>query len=321
MLTRTCQLVAASTLVLLATSALADDATDLVVLSNGGRVRGSVLEQSPTSGVRIKLYDGSVRSYSSAEIRRVRFADGGVANAVGTQEPETSTVDDAHESAVPGEIDQRESSGHVRAHSGEGNEADVEPTGAIKIARAHSGIHFDLGAMAGSRFQRSTLIPGGGLRLGVTYGVTPVLELIGGLEFGYYAGNIDHADYSGLFGARYPQCVNLDHNCVLSTATQTSIPIRVRLDWELHLGTVYSMMLGVDAGASVELQGATASAAETAPVVPNVDVIPIVGVHGSLLTFRFGPRRELGISLQQGAVFGGDTPAFEQTVGLHYSFL
>ncbi len=304
MTTRTLQSLAAASFIFLTTSAFADDATDVVVLSSGGRVRGSVLEQSPASGVRIKLYDGSVRSYSAFEVQRVQFADGAT----------VSSAPNAPDSAAP--VAQA-----FRARAGETAAADIEPTNVTKIARAKLGAHLDLGAMVGYRTQRSTVIPGGGVRAGVTYGIVPALELIGSLAIGYYAGNIDNADYATLFGARMPGCVSHDHNCTLGAATQTSVPMTASIDLELHLGTTYSMMIGVDAGLSVELQGATATALQTAPIVPNVDVIPVYGLHGSLLTFRFGPRRELGISLQQGALFGGDSVVFEQTLRFHYSFL
>jgi hypothetical protein len=51
---------------------------DTVFFLGGGRVRGTVLEESPTSGVTIRLLDGTLRKYSRDEIVRIEYADGSV---------------------------------------------------------------------------------------------------------------------------------------------------------------------------------------------------------------------------------------------------
>ena len=340
---------AATATLLLASSAFADDTNDLVVLSNGGRVRGTVVEQSPATGVRIKLYDGSVRSFASAEIARVQYADGASPAqpqlaviaplapmmrydgtlAVRTTEPATITVDDTDEAEAPTRIEHLDAGRHVvrvaflaggslsrafRVRPGEVTEADIEPSDSIKIGRAHSGTHFGFGGAAGFRLQRQTFVPGGSVRGGASWGLTQALELHLNGDVGYYSGSIQNPDYVALFGDRMPECTSDQRACFLTDATQTSIPVRGRLDLEVHLGTVYSMMLGADAGLSVELQGATGHATDTAPIVPNVQVLPLAGIHGSLLTLNFGPKRELGVSVQQGALFGSGAPVFEQTL-------
>jgi hypothetical protein len=53
--------------------ARAAEGEDVVMLSNGGRVRGTVIEQDPRSGVRIKLLDGTIRSLTAAEVREVQY--------------------------------------------------------------------------------------------------------------------------------------------------------------------------------------------------------------------------------------------------------
>lgn len=52
--------------------ALADD---VVLLSNGGRIRGTVIEADPREGASIKLEDGSVRRFDAGEISTIRYGD------------------------------------------------------------------------------------------------------------------------------------------------------------------------------------------------------------------------------------------------------
>jgi hypothetical protein len=51
----------------------ASDAEDTVFLVNGGRVRGTVMEEDPAKGVTVKLPDGSVRKIAPAEVKRVQY--------------------------------------------------------------------------------------------------------------------------------------------------------------------------------------------------------------------------------------------------------
>jgi hypothetical protein len=49
-----------------------------VFFLGGGRVRGTVLEESPANGVTIRLLDGNLRRYSRDEIVRIEYSDGSV---------------------------------------------------------------------------------------------------------------------------------------------------------------------------------------------------------------------------------------------------
>ncbi|MFO0685913.1 MAG: hypothetical protein U0234_27890 [Sandaracinus sp.] len=55
--------------------------TDLVVLSNGGRLRGTVTEYEPGRRLVITLSDGTTRTISAGEIASVSFSDGPAAEA------------------------------------------------------------------------------------------------------------------------------------------------------------------------------------------------------------------------------------------------
>lgn len=60
-------------------SARADE-LDTILLNNGGRLQGTVVEDQP-SGVRVKLADGTLRTVPRAEIAKVRYASDRVAPA------------------------------------------------------------------------------------------------------------------------------------------------------------------------------------------------------------------------------------------------
>lgn len=49
-------------------------ADDLVFLTNGGRVRGIVMEADPQKGVSVKLDDGSTRQFAPAEVASVQYS-------------------------------------------------------------------------------------------------------------------------------------------------------------------------------------------------------------------------------------------------------
>jgi hypothetical protein len=42
-------------------------------LNNGGRIRGTVMEEHPQTGVRIQLADGEVRQVAASEVQRVEY--------------------------------------------------------------------------------------------------------------------------------------------------------------------------------------------------------------------------------------------------------
>jgi hypothetical protein len=52
--------------------------TDAVYFADGGRARGTVVEESPTGGVVLRLLDGSTRRYAPGQVVRIEYADGTV---------------------------------------------------------------------------------------------------------------------------------------------------------------------------------------------------------------------------------------------------
>jgi non-canonical (house-cleaning) NTP pyrophosphatase len=60
------------------------NADDIVLLKNGGRARGLVIESDPVKGTRIRLPDGTIRAFEAAAIQRIEYA-GEAAAAPGTR--------------------------------------------------------------------------------------------------------------------------------------------------------------------------------------------------------------------------------------------
>ncbi len=55
-------------------AARADDAPDTVMLTNGGRMRGTVMEEDPQKGTSVKLLDGTVKRLAPGDVKRVVYA-------------------------------------------------------------------------------------------------------------------------------------------------------------------------------------------------------------------------------------------------------
>jgi hypothetical protein len=51
---------------------------DLVLFVGGGRVRGTVIEENPRSGVRVRQLDGTYQTYPRDDVARIEYADGTV---------------------------------------------------------------------------------------------------------------------------------------------------------------------------------------------------------------------------------------------------
>jgi hypothetical protein len=58
---------------LLAGPALADDVRDTIMLANGGRIRGTVMEEDPKAGVLIRLPDGTTKRIPDREVNEVVY--------------------------------------------------------------------------------------------------------------------------------------------------------------------------------------------------------------------------------------------------------
>jgi hypothetical protein len=66
-----------------ATQARADEPIDTLLMTNGGRMRGTVMEEDPQKGTSIKLLDGTVKRLKPGEVKEVMY---------GGQEPGAAAV-------------------------------------------------------------------------------------------------------------------------------------------------------------------------------------------------------------------------------------
>ncbi len=67
--------------------AKASETTDTVYFLGGGRVRGTVIEENPRTGVRVRLLDGTVQTYPRDDLVRIEYADGSVSHRVTAAPP------------------------------------------------------------------------------------------------------------------------------------------------------------------------------------------------------------------------------------------
>ena len=51
---------------------------DTIYFLGGGRARGTVIEENPKAGVRVKLLDGSIQTFRREDLVRIEYADGSV---------------------------------------------------------------------------------------------------------------------------------------------------------------------------------------------------------------------------------------------------
>lgn len=65
---------------LMPSAAMGDDVPDTVMLTNGGRIRGTVTEEDPQNGVVIRLVDGTFRKLTAKEVKEVQYGSSAPSN-------------------------------------------------------------------------------------------------------------------------------------------------------------------------------------------------------------------------------------------------
>jgi hypothetical protein len=66
--------------------------TDTVYFVGGGRVRGTVLEENPRTGVKVRQLDGTIQAWRRSEVARIEYADGSVSVVVVAPRPAPAPV-------------------------------------------------------------------------------------------------------------------------------------------------------------------------------------------------------------------------------------
>jgi len=307
---------------LAASSALADEAGDIVFLKGGGRVRGLVVEESPTAGVRVKLADGTIKVVLAKDVDHVEYASAKPAEPpppepkpepkpeppallaplhVESEEPGIVSIDGAEVGPAPIDMKDIEPGKHriritydrggksekvVFVRDGERNEVRFQKSSATKAGEAREGVHL---AFSGEPFfgymPRAFVGSVGGLRLfgGINLGLAPAVDLRVGGQIGFW-GN------SGI----------------------GFLPIQGRATFRFNLGPLYSMEVGGHAGVTF---------------LPTAEGRPVALAGGgpdfSFLSFRFGDVRQFEITAMESFDFltlPGDDPgnylwSFQQSVG------
>ena len=323
---------------LTARSAEAGSTDDTVFLTGGGRVRGLIVEESPTAGVRLRMPDGTLRTFAKKDVDHVTYGGAPAAPApttppvvilpqttgvlhVETSEPATISVAGGDYGHAPQDIASLpvgkqtvvvhfdgggEMSRVVFVRAGATTTVRLEPTPKAVNFRSQEGVHFGVGGEAVLWYK-----PGGytsyGLRAfgRMNIGLSPAIDFRLDAALGVVSGTVGYISNP------------LVESSSGESVSEFVIPISVRPDLQFNLSGLYSLSVGLDLG--------IAYASRSAQGVPGASTVrEMLGIHGSPLTLRFGERRNCVLAAQEGFLvqFGdGAYAGFEQTVSFTYIFL
>lgn len=91
-------------------TAWADKPADTVFLKDGGRVRGTIMVESPTAGVQVQLPNGSLHQVAAADVDHVEYGDenkGAPAPAAATPAPTGAPAMSDAPASAPGDPEQK----------------------------------------------------------------------------------------------------------------------------------------------------------------------------------------------------------------------
>jgi hypothetical protein len=282
------------------TAALGQEASDIVFLKGGGRVRGLIVEESPTAGVRVKLPDGTIKVVLAKDVDRVEYSGAkSAAEPAPKPEPEPAPSPEPAvelsplriESAQPGIVsidggevgrapvqlkDLAPGKHRIRisydeggksekimfVRAGEANEVRFEKSSATKAGEAREGVKPVFTGDAVLAHGPSELTSGG-LRLfgGINLGLLPAIDFRAGGAVSILGADIG--------------------------IPVVMMPLHARASVRFNLGPLYSIEVGAHAGAVFAL-----TQSDTA-------VWPGGGPDLSVLSFRFGSERQFEITAME----------------------
>jgi hypothetical protein len=291
-------------------------ADDVVLLANGGRVRGTVVSEDPAQGIRIRLADGTIRNIAAKDVKKVEYAG----------EASTTEVPPPPAPAAPAAPPEAVGSIHVETAAPatvliDGGIVGKAPADVSAAAAGRHRIHVDFDD-GGSRDQ--IVLVQGGQTAKLMVDRPPMQEIFAshrGLHLGF-AGELTLI--AGIFGdattplnfgggaaflAQYGVSPGVD---VRATAfvdatggTFGFLPLGASLGVRFNLGSVYTMGLGFRGGVGI-IAGSNGS-------TPG----PFFGPELSLIGFRFGEQRQFSVELTQRLAFyffsGADTAEYRQS--------
>ncbi|HUL61330.1 MAG TPA: hypothetical protein VLU43_18780 [Anaeromyxobacteraceae bacterium] len=116
----------------------AEGPVDGIFFAAGGRVRGTVIEESARSGVKVRLLDGSIHTYAPDEIARIEYADGTVSNPHPSQSraPEAAAAPRSQSTEPPLDVVYFLGGGRVR-----GTVIEENPKTGVKVRLLDGSVH------------------------------------------------------------------------------------------------------------------------------------------------------------------------------------
>lgn len=134
------------------------DGDDVVLLKNGGRARGSVMEDSPDTGVRIKLLDGTIRVIPPAEVQSVSYATTASPQPSSSAPPSSSVLPPP--SPASAAVPPPPAPTATAENPPPPNAATAAPAIEESKARLHSGFYFRFGVGPGFIASGASKAPG-----------------------------------------------------------------------------------------------------------------------------------------------------------------
>ena len=350
LLRRACAALAGALSLTLAISAA--HAEDVVHLRNGGRIRGTVIEESPTAGVRIKLADGRIRALKPEEVFRVEYDAGGAAPPPGPEAPAQPTAPGAPPPPVappppPPEIKRGDvvirsnAPGRVLIDGAERGSPPLTvtlPEGSHKIR-----IDFDGG---GSDAKTVLVAPGPAAE--VDFSMSETRKLFGAHKRGVRVGISLEPTFAFVFhqqlaygGGRGTLYVNVGlapaidlRAGAFGTAEQGEFggfsPVGGVILARVNLGSFYTLSAGFQAGALIATELERVSYGEpSSGEVPRFhdDVLrpgAFLGPRWSVLGLRLGSKKQLELDVYQSVAIHADDSEmswYENGLSLTYLFL
>ncbi len=293
----------------------ADD--DVVLLSNGGRVRGSVVVEDPAQGVRIRLADGTIRNIAAKDVKKVEYSGAPVAaEAPPIVAPVAPVV------AAPQPLQAAAGSIHVETAAPasvtvDGGLVGKAPANVKAAAVGRHLVHVDFD---GGGSQQQVILVQGGETANVRLELPPAQQAFAdrrGVHFGVEGGLIAPAVLNGVaFGANAAAFLNL----AIAPAVDTRFYVSgqgVTGNWggpgfsvgarfRFNLGSIYTMGLGLEGGLQFYTPGSneTVCFGESCSRPTNSQAaFGFLGPTCSLFGFRFGEHRQFELTLTQAFLF------------------
>jgi hypothetical protein len=266
------RVLATAVVLLTARAAEAGNADDTVFLTGGGRVRGLIVEESPTMGVRLRMPDGTLRTFAKTDVDHVTYGGAPAAPAptvavptappvmvlppttgtlhVETSEPATISIAGGDYGRSPQDISSLpagrqtvvvhfdaggEMSRVVFVRAGATTNIRLEPTAKFASFRAREGVHFGVGGEGLFWYKPGGYTPFGIRAFGrMNIGLSPAIDFRLDAAIGVVSGTVEY-DKSADSTAQVP-------------VSELVIPISIRPDVQFNLSDLYSMSVGLDAG-------------------------------------------------------------------------